>query len=418
MMRRISFIRNSNVKSAVIRIVNVLLVAVLLVSVFVRTDTVLRPQESKDRFREFFEEDQEYDVLFFGSSHMLNSVNPMQLWHEYGITSYNWAGAATWTPASYWIFRNAIEYHKPRIAVLDVYGTGQSFEEQNHSMLHHTFDMFPLSATKVRAVYDLIPEQEDREELLFPFNIYHSRWSSLTPEAVEEALRQDRPSCYKGSTLRSDVSDEVKKRDFAYSSVFDPEHDESTDGMEYVVKFIETCYAEGIQPVLLYVPYNVPDEPDLVSGIAEAYQVPFFDYYICGNELVNYKTDLPDRAHVNFSGATKITKRLGQELSELFQPEHGKEQTEKWDKYYQNYREDLWDKVENAQSLQELFVYLADPTLRAEIYVAPEGKIPELDDFSDTLKEKCQVIRTDREHSVRVCVQDAESGNTVAEKVF
>lgn len=418
MMRRTSFTRNSDAARAACRILNIILVAALLLSVFARTDTLVRPQEANDRFREFFEEDQEYDVLFFGSSHMLNSVNPMQLWSEYGITSYNWAGAATWTPASYWIFRNAIEYHKPRIAVLDVYGTVQGAQEQNHSMLHHTFDAFPLSVTKVRAVCDLFPEQEKREELLFPFNIYHSRWSSLTPEAVDRALQESRPSRYKGSTLRGEVFDDVKMLDYAYGSVLDPERDGLTYGTGYLVKFIETCLAEGIQPVLMYAPYNVPDEPDLVSNIARQYQVPYFDYYIRGNELINHKTDLPDRAHLNFSGAAKITDLLGKELSAMLQPEHGQEQREEWDRYYQDYKADLYQRAENAQSLQELLLYLSAPMLRAQIYIHPEAQVPELTDFADTVKEKCEVVMTTAVPSVRVCLQDTESGNIVAVKAF
>ncbi len=30
-----------------------------------------------------------YDIFFMGSSHMHNGIFPMQLWNDYGITSYN-----------------------------------------------------------------------------------------------------------------------------------------------------------------------------------------------------------------------------------------------------------------------------------------------------------------------------------------
>lgn len=39
----------------------------------------------------FFNQPKDYDVLFFGTSHVRYGIYPMELWEEYGITSYNLA---------------------------------------------------------------------------------------------------------------------------------------------------------------------------------------------------------------------------------------------------------------------------------------------------------------------------------------
>jgi hypothetical protein len=70
---------------------------------------------------EFVETADEYDVLFFGTSHMTMSVYPMELWKDYGITSYNLGGNGHPLAISYWILMNALDYANPQLAVIDCY---------------------------------------------------------------------------------------------------------------------------------------------------------------------------------------------------------------------------------------------------------------------------------------------------------
>ena len=56
--------------------------------------------EGPEKNGSFLKEDRDYDVLLFGSSHMVNGIYPMELWKDYGITAYNLsghgAGLAAW----------------------------------------------------------------------------------------------------------------------------------------------------------------------------------------------------------------------------------------------------------------------------------------------------------------------------------
>ena len=59
---------------------------------------VLEYKEGKQKYKPFFESETNFDVILLGTSHMWNQVSPMELWKEYGITSYNW-GYSNSSPA-------------------------------------------------------------------------------------------------------------------------------------------------------------------------------------------------------------------------------------------------------------------------------------------------------------------------------
>ena len=73
------------------RVVSVALLLALVLSGVAFWSRTLRMNDGYYKNTPFLQDDREYDVLFFGTSHVVNSVFPMQLWRDYGITSYNLA---------------------------------------------------------------------------------------------------------------------------------------------------------------------------------------------------------------------------------------------------------------------------------------------------------------------------------------
>ena len=96
--------------------VSILTLLALLASGLGFLSRSLRMNDGYYRFTPFLTNQQEYDVLFFGTSHVVDSVNPMQLWAEQGITSYNLAIHGGSIASSYWMLRMALEYKVPKIA--------------------------------------------------------------------------------------------------------------------------------------------------------------------------------------------------------------------------------------------------------------------------------------------------------------
>lgn len=76
-------------KAWLIRIISVLAVIVTLMVGIYCSNKLLVNKWSHKQYDPFFENDQVFDVLFFGSSHVNYGVSPLDLYQNYGITSYN-----------------------------------------------------------------------------------------------------------------------------------------------------------------------------------------------------------------------------------------------------------------------------------------------------------------------------------------
>ena len=209
---------------------------------------------SRQKYIKYFSEKKEYDVLFYGSSHVLSGLQPMEIWDKYGITSYNLAGHAASLGMSYWVLRESLRYHKPKLAVLDIYDM-YAFDQpyMDVSFMHYSLDAYPPDRLKFEAVRDLMKGRStgEKTELLFPFSVYHSRWNEVTEQSLKESFSDDYFNPYYGSEARYGVAvpmdiDRVPAQDVT----------EGSDGADdYIRGFVKVCEDAGVQVCFMRMPY-------------------------------------------------------------------------------------------------------------------------------------------------------------------
>ena len=85
------------------RIIGTVAFLLILTGTVIGLMNITARKDSREHFAGFYESKEEFDVLFLGSSQMYRSVYPMELWDEYGITSYNMGASASLLPENYWI---------------------------------------------------------------------------------------------------------------------------------------------------------------------------------------------------------------------------------------------------------------------------------------------------------------------------
>ena len=330
-------------------------------------------KSSVEKYHDFFAQKADFDVLFLGSSHVLNAVFPMELWHDYGIISYNFGGHSSMIPTSYWTMENALEQTDPKLIVIDCYLLGSDIKssDSSYSYVHQTFDAFPLSLTKIKTAYDLVNDekgiqaraeyarQNNQPEgepatylgLLWDFSVYHVRWNALSQNDFAPARNRE-----KGAESRIAVA--VPNE---YPSVpADAVMEDTSVGIEYLERIIEECRRRGISVLLTWLPHPADEGNQMsahrVAQIAEQYDVNYINFL--ETDVVNYATDCNDpHSHLNPSGARKVTDYLGRYITENYdiQDQRGNPDYAGWESDYKSYR-DL--KIENWKACESCDCYL------------------------------------------------------------
>ncbi|MBQ8279966.1 MAG: hypothetical protein IJZ23_09025 [Roseburia sp.] len=250
------------------------------------------------------------DVLFVGSSNVMSSINPVQLWRETGIQSYALCSRAQTFPFAYAYLKDALKTQNPQCVVLDAYSV---FSEKSTNGLangdfHLGVNMDSLSIeAKAELVTKYIPKSEWPAYYfpLFKNHNYYKTWENPEDETGEIFMGY----CFADGA------------EYFETPVYSEERTalEEVDGI-YLQKIIELCQAEGIDLYVIKTPVVYSDaehqELNAVKQMCEAYGVMYYDMSMDATQWgFDFGTDMLNYFHNNTSGAAKVTTRLGDILA-------------------------------------------------------------------------------------------------------
>lgn len=335
---------------------------------------ILRNNTSNFNYDPFFKNKTDYDVLFYGPSHMKDGVFPMQLWNDYGITSYNIAENACYVDANYGMLRLSTKYKKPKVVVLDVVMTHDNRWITQKFRMHTAADAFPPSYAKAKVIKDCfmyIRDDVSFSEFMHPFSLYHSRWNNK--DVTFASLFDGSRNRAMGADLMINVA--VPDRFFLVGEDECKEAD-----MTWLKKFIAHCKTHDIQPILIVIPYPASKDDqrvyNSVAHLAEENGVPFLN--MLRMEIVDFSIDCYDQgSHLNPGGARKVTDYLGRYLAnELGIKDRRTENaySAKWDGWYEDYRDFLKENIEKQTSLKNILMLLSDSNFEAHIKLSDRYK--------------------------------------------
>jgi len=413
--------RQLNKKGIIFKIIGTVITICITACLLCYCTNLMERKASDQKYKAFFDQKEDFDVLFLGTSHVINGVFPMDLWNDYGIVSYNCGGHANQIATSYWVMRNVLERTTPKVVVIDcleIENNQKTFTD--FSYLHMSMDAFPLSVTKIKAIWDLLDdpffetyqpedadesagvnspdlngkdgvaeeaglvdeakEEQDVDEseayekeprtkiaLLWDYAVYHSRWSVIDEYDFRPEVKYE-----KGAESRLAVA----PRDLSRI----PENEKiqpGTTGDLYLRKMIEYCQERGIEVVLTFLPFPANEmqqkAANYIYDLAEEYQVEYLNFLDL--DVINYHTDLYDEDHVNPSGARKVTDYLGQFLTANYDiPD--RRQDSAYASWFDDY--DLYENVKNinlttVNSLPTYLMLLFGDDLEIRIDVRDKG---------------------------------------------
>lgn len=330
------------------QILSVLVTMCLLVSClyYIQQLTRLKTSAARDlSYSTYFDYAEDYDILFFGASHTMYGINPLEIWNEYGITSYNWGSPTCTLPSIYWKVRNVLDYETPKLIVVDCFRTIWTYKTYNKYRIHEAFDAFPLSHTKWIAINDLMKDQAKMEDglfytdlerysVLFPLCDYHTRWGELKREDFVSEFVDT-----KGCEFLIDVANPIEISNTSEKT----EITEDMEGVIYLEHIIEECQNRNIPLLLTYIPFPTDEtwkkESNMIQDIADKYGVDYVNF--TNLDAVNYQTDYADSTHTNISGQKKVSKYLGKYILANYEFEDRRDSAiaDRWNAWYEEYKE-------------------------------------------------------------------------------
>ncbi|MCR5419824.1 MAG: hypothetical protein K6E98_02315 [Lachnospiraceae bacterium] len=366
---------NKNMSVNLKRILSVLVFLIILFFALRKCTMLLEQKSSRIKYTDFIEGDTEYDCYLMGTSIMLNSVLPMELWKDYGISSYNF-GSSNCTPAEdYYILKEAVRYKKPKLVVIDLMGVKEFNDIGNGKYMwtaveaqHTQFDIFPFTDTKVEAVEDLFDIYEDRNDFLWSFIMFHNRWNELEEQDfnyrnmlnVEKGALTNLGSFGKAS--ESVIMDDI-------------EVDLAGVNYDYFIKIVEFCEKQHIEVLGLYLPHPVEELNVRVANSLEkvAQKYDNLEYVNMLNmDIHDLYTDYTiDNLHPNMSGALKSTAYVGKYINENYDLADHREDPS-WLLAEKKYLDFKRENLIKQEELEDYLVQLSDDDFTAKAVVYDE----------------------------------------------
>ena len=303
----------------------------------VRHDNGL-PEEYYDYAKDTF------DVVFLGTSVMMDAVQPMELYRDYGIVGYNLASGNQSMGMSYYLAKEVIEKDHPSLIVLDCSRSVRNEKDTYLPFMHYVTDCMPLlSRNRIRMITEL-RDRDEWKELMLPLIAYHSRWNDFERPSSHVGIRA---AMYGGQGLVNTKSiDPFDEPSYV--------EDAMTDSARiYLEKLVGLCRETDTSLLLVSMPipgqnrffdqdgYNKRwSATQDVADFARKNDVEYMNYLADAEELgldLNLETDCSDGEHLNRWEAEKLTRLLGRHLQE----EYGLPDRRGEDGVYQQVSEDF-----------------------------------------------------------------------------
>ena len=178
--------KNKNVRffcSALAFLVLLTLILIPLSRLLARKSLAL-PWNTTTKISGFYNEEQDqFEVMFFGSSHAYAAFSPLELWEETGVKSYVFATQQQPLWATYTYIKEALKTQSPALVVVEcrmAFGDKEYYMEGNDKGVTFSYmDDIPLSWNKVQLAWHSAPDLEGKTSALFNFMMYHGRWKEL-----------------------------------------------------------------------------------------------------------------------------------------------------------------------------------------------------------------------------------------------
>lgn len=389
---------------------------------------VLTDKTGRSRKYEFYNSETDFDALYFGASRIREAVDPIYIWTNYGISSYNMASAGESVQMSYYVLADALENCTPEVVFIDAAKISDEEDSINagYGFVHESIDAIPINRIKLEAV-DYAGRFFDGGKLAFLSMLYayHDRYEDLDMDDF-----RFRPNANKGAYIMTSVV----KGERPVHLTDDEKKLKGGDGVRYYERILKLCREKGVKCVLTDIPVNR-------SAYSESRQKHLNalirltreqgGYSIAFNEMteelgLDYDHCFGDSGHLNFIGAEKVSDYLARYMREqLGIADHRDDPaySVSWDRDVAEWSSRKVEKlVEKTDAVEYLFGAM-DENRDITLYAKDTGKVYDqyamdfcLEKLGIEPKEAGEDILAG--YDMKIQVRDSESGEFLSEQFF
>ena len=297
-----------------INFIKAIFIIIVFISAIFVTDRVLmlKSEDGYTQIQSLYKQKKNtVDALFLGSSKVYCQIDTGVLWDDFGISGFDLGGAEAPTWNSYYYMKEALKTQKPKVIMYDAsiiaYRQDVLYQPEVWAVTNN-YGMH-WNMNRIQQLRANTENFKEFKRLLFPLGIMHSRYKELTQNDFND---ENNSINYKGFDYRN-TTVEYETPDVSGMTeqfVFDEKHE------IYLRKMIELARENDIPFIVMVTPYVVtPGEQGYFNYLEEVCKqegVTYIDFNKMYDELqLDFKRDMAENIHVNFSGSKKLTDYLG-----------------------------------------------------------------------------------------------------------
>ena len=265
------------------------------------------------------EEENQFEVMFFGPSHAYAAFSPLEIWDEIGVKSYVFATQQQPLWATYTYMKEAFQTQSPALVVVEcrmAFGDKEYYNEKDTIGVTYSYmDDIPLSWNKVKLALESAPDLEGRVSTLFNFMMYHNRWNQLSKADFTFHRDQIRDP-WKGFVMLPPQETPRARPAIEEVGNATPLLEKNQYWLEQI---IQLCREEGVELWLVKSPSNLELEEkamlNTVKATAAKYSVPFHDFNEDYSAIGLSKTMFYDEHHLDALGASRFSRYFADTLA-------------------------------------------------------------------------------------------------------
>ncbi|MBR3325342.1 MAG: hypothetical protein IKG14_04800 [Clostridia bacterium] len=262
------------------------------------------------------EKERTIDLLILGDSEAFTSIIPMQLWNDYGFTSYVCCSTAQTIPESMIFLIKALQKQQPKMIILEASNIYTASERDEHIVQVLNY--------------------------MFPVVEYHDRWKYLKSNDWFGEINYDVVNDLKGYHFTKDVKEALPNNKMAPTEETQPIPIANKIYIKLLKKY---CEMNDIKFSIIRTPTTFSWDYKSYNGVkqfADAEKIEYLDLNLMNDQLkIDWKQDSKDGGdHLNHYGAVKNTKFIGEFVKNknLLTDHRKEEKYSGWNKSYEEYK--------------------------------------------------------------------------------